>query len=216
MIKGTIIVLCTGLFALCFAIDETVEPPLKYTLKINNEERDVTLDSAVKLKGNYKNPVISLSAGDTRYFSYGNVAFKYPASFTWEAEIENSNEKTWTLSGNDFKIMYFVQPEILTLESYALAMAEQFGKESTRISNTDRVFGKQALKGKLLFIKLAGVGLTIEAYLLPTKSGSRLIVLQDNPSDNRVISKEGERALKLLSDSFVDKESAEFKETAGL
>lgn len=208
MIKALVLTMLVGYVSLCFATDESKEPPLKYKLKINGKVNELVLDNAVTLKGNYRDPEITLHASDTRRFTYGNIAFKYPASFTWEADIESDKERSWILSGNDFKIMYFVQPEHLTIDSYALSMANQFGKENTRISDTDREFGGRKLKGKLLFVKLAGIGLTIEVYALSTKSGSRLLVLQDNPSDNRMISKEGEGALKLLSESFIDKEAA--------
>jgi hypothetical protein len=204
MIKtvATIFFLCIA--NVCFAADDSQEPPLKYTLEVNGKRHEVTLDKSIQLQGIYKNPKVVLRASPTRQFSFGHLEFQYPAWFTWEAEINGPNDKNWSLSGNDFKIMYFVQSQALTLETYVAAMAKQFGKEKTRISETERVLGGRKYKGRLIFVKLAGVALNLEVYTLPAKSGSRLLVFQDRPPDNRAVSKEGERVLDMLSRTFRD------------
>jgi hypothetical protein len=195
-----ILIFCIG--STCFAADESQEPPLKYTLEINGQGHELLLDKPVKLQGDYSNPKVVLRASSIRHFTYGDITFQYPASFAWEAEIEGHNERTWTLSGNDFTIMYFILPDVLSVEAYSQAMAKQLGEGSTRISDTARELGGQRHKGKLIFVKLAGTTLNIEVYSLPAKTGSRLLVLQDSPPDNRAISKEGEEALAMLSSSF--------------
>ena len=197
-------IMVIGFSALCFAIDETQEPPLKFTLVINGQQRELVLDKPVTLAGDYKDPKVVLRASANRLFTYGDITFQYPSSFTWEAELESENERTWTLSGNDFKIMYFILPDTLSVEAYSQAIAKQLGEGSTRISDTERTLDGQRLKGKLLFVKLAGTALTIEVYSLSAKAGSRLLVLQDSPPDNRASSKEAEGALAILSNSFRD------------
>ena len=187
---------------LCFAADDSQELPLKYTLVLNGVAHEVQLNRPVQIQGTYTNPKAELKASSIRYFTYGEIAFHYPAGYTWEAKIKAPNEKTWTLSGNDFKIMYFITPEALPVETFAKAMATQFGKGTTRISDTERTLGAHKHKGKLLFVKLAGVSLNIEVYALPANAGSRLLVLQDSPPDNKVISDEAEKTLDMLSKSF--------------
>ena len=164
-----VLILCIG--STCFAADESQEPPLKYTLEINGQGHELVLDKPVKLQGEYSNPKVVLRASSIRHYTYGDITFQYPASFAWEAEIEGHNEKTWILSGNDFKIMYFILPDVLSVEAYSQAMAKQYGKGSTRISDTERELGGQRHNGKLLFVKLAGTTLSLEVYSLPAKTG---------------------------------------------
>jgi len=191
--------------SVCFAADDSQEPSLKYTLEINGKKHEVTLDKSIQLHGTYKNPEVVLKASPTRQFTFGHIEFLYPAWFTWEAKLNGPNDKNWSFSGNDFKIMYFVQPHTLSLESYVDAMVKQFGKEKTRISDMERMLGGRKYKGRLIFVKLAGVALNLEVYTLPAKTGSRLLVLQDSPPDNRAVSEEGEKVLDMLSRTFKDK-----------
>lgn len=199
-IIAAVLLLCHA--SMCFAVDDSQELPLKYTLVLNGAAHEVQLNRPIQIQGTYNNPKVELKASSIRHFTYGEIAFQYPAAYTWEAEIEAPNEKTWTLSGNDFKIMYFITPDVLPVESYAKAMAKQFGKGTTRISDTERTLGAHKHKGKLLFVKLAGVSLNIEVYALPANVGSRLLVLQDSPPDNKAISDEAEKTLAMLSMSF--------------
>ena len=209
MIRRAIAVtILIGFSGLCFGAYESHEPPLKYTLEINGQPHELILDMPVEIRGAYKDPKVVLTGSSIRQFTYGDVAFQYPASFSWEAEIEGHNERTWTLSGNDFKIMYFILPAAVSVDAYAEAMANQFGEERTRVSDTERTLGVQKYKGKLLFVKLAGVTLNLEVYALRATSGSRLLVFQDTPPDDRAISKEGERTLALLSTSFKETTTA--------
>jgi hypothetical protein len=196
--------LCFLMSGACLAVDEDREPPLKYTLNINGKTHEINLDTPLQLQGVYRNPRVILTASSIRVFRYGGVRFHYPAAFSWEAEIEGAGDKTWTLSGNDFKIMYFVQSAAITPGLYVGEILKRFGKEKTRVSDTERKFGDRKYKGKLLFINLGGINMIMEIYLLPAKRGSRLLVLQDSPPDGRVISVEGERTTAMLAATFKD------------
>lgn len=169
---------------------ESVEPALQYTLEINNQQHDLVLNQPITLNGNYNNPKIVLKAAMVKKFTYGNVMFDYPAYFSWEADIVNANKKSWTLSGNDFKIMFFVFPQRLSLDGYVGSLAKSFGEDNTRIENMQRTLGTEKLKGKKLFVIIAGTAVNLEVYPLPTKSGTRFLVLQDSPNKGDV-SKEG-------------------------
>ena len=202
MIKTVAVLICLGLSSRCLAVDEREEPALQYFLEVNGKQHELFLNKQMKIRGAYSDPQVVLNVSSTRKFAYGGVAFEYPAYFSWEAEIENDEEKVWTLSGNDFKVMYFVMPDSLTIENYAEAMVERFGEGSTRVSGSERKLGARRFTGKLLFVQLAGTVLNLEIYALPAQSGSRLLVLQDSPRDDGAISEEGEKALQLLSTSF--------------
>lgn len=202
MTRAIGLLVCICMAGACFAVDEGQEPSLKYTLTINGRAHECVPDTPLQLHGTYENPTIVLTTSPTRKFQYGGVEFLYPAAFGWEAEIEGPNDRTWTLSGNDFTIMYFVNPAALTSKSYAEAMVEQLGEDSTRLSDTERKLGGRTFKGKLLSCKLAGFDLHWEIYELPATTGGRLLVLQDSPPDGRARSVEGEKTLMMLGKTF--------------
>ena len=204
MFRTSILLLTVCVATVCFAADESREPSLSYTLTIDGRNHHITLDQPLLLEGNYKNPKLTLAASPLRRFPFGGVEFHYPATFSWEAEIVSAKDKQWVLSGNDFKIMYFVLADNVTLDSYVDAMVRQFGKEKTRISDTERVLGRQKYTGKLLLVKLAGTGINLEVFTLPSKEGSRLLVLQDSPPDNKSLSEEGDMTLRILTETFRD------------
>ena len=87
MIRTVSLTLLLGFSGLCFAIDDKQEPPLKYTLEIDEQDHELVLGKPVKIKGVNKNPTLVLRAASIRTFIYGDTEFQYPASFIWEAEI---------------------------------------------------------------------------------------------------------------------------------
>jgi len=186
------------------AVDDSTEPPLLYTLEIDGKAHTVALDTPVTIAGDFKDPKVVLKASSTRRFNHGGVAFDYPAFFTWEASIEGPSEKTWTLSGNDFVIMVFEMPGPVSADEFSKGMAEQFHEGRTRLSTTDRLIGGRKREGQLLRVSIAGTELRLEIYALPSKTGSRLLVLQDSTGDDGAMSKEGAKAVALLSSSFTD------------
>jgi len=198
------VMLIIGASALCFAEDESQEPSLTYTLDINGEQHEILLDQAFQIQGTFTDPQIVLMASPVRHFTYGGLAFQYPASFTWEAGIEADNDKQWTLSGNDFKIMYFILPDVLSAESFAQSMVNQFGIGNTQIGETERMLGDHSYQGKSLIVTFVGTRLNMEIFSMPAENGSRLLIFQDSPPDNGAVSEEGAKALDLLSKSYKD------------
>lgn len=208
MKKAAVALILIGFGGLSFAADESQQPALQYTLELNGQAHGLVLDKPVKLPGDYKNPSVVLKASETRQFTYGNVSFEYPASYTWEAEIESDDEKTWTLSGTDFTFIYFTMPVELSIDSFVKSYGENFDKESTQVSDSVREFGGQKYQGKLLITKVASTNTSTEVYSLAGKSGkTRLILLQDTPSEGKKNSKDGERFLAMFAKSFRDNAS---------
>ncbi|TGM54808.1 hypothetical protein EHQ91_07565 [Leptospira biflexa] len=198
-----ILIVSFGLFVLpIFAIDESKEPQVQYTIEINGKEYDLTADVPKKINGSFQNLNLLLKAGKWKEFSYGGIQFVYFASFTWEADIQSDSEKTWVLSGNDFKIMYFVLPEPITMEDYVESFSERMGKENTQILETNDRFGNVSYTGKKLFVKLAGVDLVYEIYFIPTKEGSRILIFQDSPESTDKMSQEKIQMMDQIRKNF--------------
>lgn len=190
---------------LALAGDDSQEPPLAYTLTIDGKAHALTQDAPTQLPGTFRDPTVVLTAASTRRFAYGGVAFEYPASFNWEAEIEGPQTKTWTLSGNDFNILYLVLPQKISSEDYAQAMAEQLGAKDSRITPSSRQLGDSRVNGNKLAVTIADTLQTIEIYILPLKPrGARVLMLQDTPPSRNGQSQEATDALALLARSFSD------------
>ena len=186
--------------------DDTLEPPAQFTLQVNGQNHPITEGQEIKIPGDFSNLTVSLHPNAIRHFPYGGVDFDYPTYFTWEAEKDGA-DRTWTLSGNDFKVIFFVMAQSLTLDDYLASLEEQFGRENTQQFPQKRQMAGTTLEGRLLKASITGIPLFMEVYSLPTSKGTRLLVFQDFPDDGAKHSPEGEKTLKLISDSFTDRKS---------
>lgn len=193
-----------GYTSVCFAADESQEPPVKYTLELSGQKQELILDTPVTVSGTFNNPKLLLKAAVTRQFACGDVTFQYPASYTWEASINGPNKKTWTLSGNDFKIMVFVVEAPIEPGEYLRGLAQQVHSPGAPITDIERELGGRKFQGKRSVLKIGSVDFVFEVYILPYESGSRMLVLQDSPAQGRASSSDGERSIALLLDSFRD------------
>ncbi|MDF1839519.1 MAG: hypothetical protein P1V35_16745 [Planctomycetota bacterium] len=205
MIKTFAATALIGLTSLFWTADDSVEPPLKYVLIVDGKAHEVTLDEPIQIEGEFKDPTISLKAASTRLFTYGDVEFQYPAAFGWEAEVVGDLEKTWTLSGNDFTMMYFILPAELDSESFLAAMASGFGGGDLDAREITRDFGGVKRSGHATEFEFAGIALSLEAFALPSKNGARLLVFQDSSDQVDKRSEEAKAAVELLSKTFVDR-----------
>ena len=189
------------------AEDETNEPPLELTLFVNGKPYPVALGREQKLSGEFKNPTVVVHAAKTRRFSYGGLSFEYPAAFTWEAEIESSAYRSWTISGNDTKIMYFVLNAEFTPESFTKALVAQFGAANTTITPVTRTLGKSILKGKRVVSNIGGIEVVQDAFSIPAPANQwRLLVLQDVAPDRTPKLDEPKLVLDLLAKSLAVKQ----------
>ena len=187
------------------AEDESKEPPLTYSVKFGNKSITVRERKTVRIKGRFQNPAITVAPQSYRVFPYQGISFKYPRSFAWEADLSDSDARNWTLSGNDFKIMYFVFNEPLTTADFANNMVNEIGKENCRVTDTNAqiILGKQTLVGTSLQLTLAGHTMVMDAYEIPSDdTGTRMLVLQDSLDNAGKRSSEGIEAIKVVKASF--------------
>ncbi len=182
---------------------ESKEPPLKYTLRIGEKSIAITEGETARVDGTFNNPEVILTALPHRVFPYQGISFKYPRAFTFEADLEDADYKDWTLSGNDFKIMYFVVNDRLTTGGFADNMVDQFGPENCAVRKASPMkFGDKELSGTTLTATVVGSKMVIDIYRIPsTSTQTKLLVLQDNLDDAGNRSIEGRTALQLLKQS---------------
>ena len=188
------------------APDESKEPPVRYTVTVGDKTVSVIEGETVKVDGSFTNPQISVVGDPHRLFNYAGMSFKYPRSYTFEADLEDTDAPNWTLSGNDLKIMVFKLNDRVTPKEFAEGMMEQFGDGNSRITNPNSsiTLGGQALTGTAIDITVTSYRMTTEIYQVPGKGKqTRLIVFQDgiDPATGGH-TKEGLAGLAMLKESF--------------
>lgn len=187
------------------APDESKEPPLTYSVRIGDKSVTTVEGETARFEGTFTNPEVTIAAQQHRMFPYQGVSFKYPRSFTFEADLSDPDAKIWTLSGNDFKIMYFVLNTRLTAADFARTMINQFGKQSSKVLNgsAKTTLGKHTLLGATLRATLATHSMIMEIYGIPTPGArTKLLVFQDSLDDSGNRSQEGKATLQVFRSSF--------------
>jgi hypothetical protein len=185
--------------------DESKEPPLAFVVNVGDKSITITEGRTVQLDGKFANPQISVNPHPYRVFPYGGITFKYPRTFAFEAEIADPDQKNWILSGNDFKIMYFVLNARLTTGEFANNMIDEFGRENCKVTdaNAKIILGKQTLFGTTIQITVATHKMVTDIYRIPSRGAvTKLVVFQDSLDDAGNRSNEGMQALKELESSF--------------
>jgi len=184
------------------AADENREPPLKYRCEVGGKIFTLADGEPLKLSGVGADPTITVRPEPFREFPYGGVKFRYPSNFTFEADTADAETKHWTLSGNDFKIMYFVIQDDVSDAQYVGAMVGQFGEEKCTQSKTSITLNKYQYAGTRLKVTIAGNSMTMDVFRVGSGKQTRLLVLQDNPDDAGKPSAEGRATLATLKKLF--------------
>jgi hypothetical protein len=180
------------------ALDETVEPKLGFVVRVGTAEIQLGEDEQAPVVGSFSSPTVSVRVKPERSFGYAGVSFAYPRHFTFEADL-SSDAHSWTLSGNDVKIMVFRFTTEIAVEDFTKELAEGYGKETT-ITSTTRRLGDAEYSGKRVHARIAGQGIVQDVLVLPALKGrSRLLVLQDFGEGTK---QETTSALALLAQSF--------------
>ena len=186
-------------------LDETSEPPLSFELTLDGDVVTLQDGVPVKLPRNYERPTVKLTVQPYRIFTFQGISFEYPSGFGFEADVDEEHYKNWTLSGNDFKIMYFVLEGQLPTREFLENMAQQFGKENCQIAD-DRssiILEDRRLLGSTLHATLAGQRIQIDAYAVPiNQTETRLLVFQDRVSESGLRTTEGQATLDVMRSSF--------------
>jgi hypothetical protein len=188
-----------------FAQDESKEPPQSFVVKLGDQSLTVVEGEATKLAGSFTNPQVTITPEPYRVFPYQGLRFQYPRTFSFEADLADPAEKSWTLSGNDVKIMFFSLDAKLTPTAFADSVLEQFDRSKSKVldPNAKLTLGAHAVTGVKLQLTVATHKMTQEAYAIPTLRGkTRLLVLQDNPDERGNHSAEGKAMLALLQKTF--------------
>jgi hypothetical protein len=179
--------------------DEAVEPRRDYILSMNGDSFVIRPGVELKIDRDFKQPTVRLDVGPIRHFSYGGMAFEYPAAFVWEADVFDASMKTWTMDGADISMMVFRTSFGFSAEEFADSLEEEFPDlEREEIS---RSLGSFQLSGTQLTTQIASSTLIYEVLEAPVKVGGALIVIMDATDGGAHTSEHGE-AMALLEQTF--------------
>lgn len=185
--------------------DESKEPPLEFVVNVGGKAITITEGKPASLEGMFTNPKISVTPQPFRVFPYQGIAFKYPRSFTFEADLATPDYKNWTLSGNDLRIMYFVLKGEVTPDDFASNMMDELGRKNCKITNAKAkiTLGKQTLSGTTFHATVASHKMAIDTYRVPSPGATtKLLVFQDGLDEQGNRSDEGKQAIKEIESSF--------------
>lgn len=201
---AAIVAVVLNVAVLAQATDETREPSARYRVEMDGKTYAVNEGESLKLTGTFNNPTVTIYDEPYREFSYGGVSFLYPRSFSFEAELKRPGHKNWTLSGKEFKIIYFLFSTNVTADHFADNLADRFGKQNCKTSRITFELTGQKIEGTRLEVALGGK-LTMDIYRLPSGGQTKLLVFQDIPDNSGQPSQEGRDALSLLKKSLAVK-----------
>ncbi|MEZ5923245.1 MAG: hypothetical protein R3D57_02560 [Hyphomicrobiaceae bacterium] len=182
-----------------------IEPPLQYRLQIGEQTREISEGVPTVFEGSFTNPAATLVVAPERIFAYGGIRFEYPRHYTFEADFSSPGLKIWTLSGNSFKIMYFLSEQPLTALSLLEGMSEQLGDSNLAIEESQVALeaAGQSLAGKRGVVSIAIQKLSNDAFTLPERNGlARVLLLQDALMDEGGFSEEASHATAMLQKSL--------------
>lgn len=191
-----------ALSAVALADDESVEPPLQYKLTVGGKSQQVSENKPFEIGAVGPGEKAVLSVEDQRVFAYRGVRFPYPRYFTFEADVTDPENPSWTLSGTDLTIMLFAFGDKLTPQQFAENLAAKFGS-GTKISKVEMKLGGQTYAGVAVDATIAGQRMLVQILSLPSSPAqSMLLMLQDAASDDGKHSAEYGKVLADLEASF--------------
>jgi hypothetical protein len=199
------LVLLAALVAAPALAGEADEPPAAYFFELGGKAVPIELDKPFDLKALGSEKSVTLRVGPNRKFTYAGVEFLYPRQYAWEAELEK-NLATWTLSGNDCKVMVHRYPGISDVapmvNGIAQSMLKQFKLEGQKPTDVKLELQGGKLTGKRIEILVATHRIFTEVYGMKSAGGVVLLVLQDSPTESGGQSPERVEMGKLLAQSF--------------
>lgn len=183
--------------------DESQEPAVSYSLTLGERKVEIEEGKSVEITGSFTNPQVTLEASASRTFPYLGLSFAYPRSFTFEADFSSPESKSWTLSGNDFKIIVFSLAGDVSARKYVESVGELLGDGTMQRSKAELKLGSLKVDGAAVRFKLVGTSMRMEAYKLPSLAGrTRLLVLQDVPPEGKTESPEAISTRALIESTF--------------
>jgi hypothetical protein len=196
-----------ALSSLTLAVDETKEPPVDYTLKVEGKSYPVVEGKTFEIETKAGKSKAILEAKEYRVFPYQNISFHYPRHLTFEADLADASSLTWMMSGNDVILMVFSIEGDLSATDMADSLKLQYGSKNTKVSKETVSLGGTKYEAVRLEVNLVGTTLCQKVLKLKSAGGrTLLLVLQDSLNDEGKHTREFDAAVKMLGETLKLKE----------
>lgn len=159
--------------------DEAKEPRLSFVVRLGSKEVRLSEGETTVAPGDFSNPSISVTMDPVRRFDALGIRFDYPREFMFEADLDSEANDSWTLSGNNVKIMVLRLPADASDEYMARQLAAQYGGQ-TSIRPVVMALGQREYAGWRVHAEVATMSFVQDIFALPGIDGrARFIVVQD-------------------------------------
>lgn len=173
---------------------EAREPKLSFNVAVGATRVRLMEGEATDLPGSFQNPTLSVSVEPQRTFTYAGTRFDYPRNFTFEADLD-ATTSSWTLSGNDLKIMVFRFAEPVSTQDYVEQLVKRFGP-TTKTAPMQLRLGGVDYPGTRLDVHVVQTVLIYDVVGLPQHDGKyRILAIQDNEKGAQIPESVNARAL---------------------
>lgn len=178
------------------------EPDAIFVLDINGQKVKLKKDEATVVKGEFKNPKVSLSIEPYKEFTYGGIYVKYPQHYGFEADVADENVKMWNLSGNSGILM--IQKYSLEMDHKTMAqlLVPRYGEDNARLDECSMKFMGKMVSGTRVIANFGGTAISQEVYSFKLANGSVLLIIQDGIDEEGKHTREGLALKEIISDSF--------------
>lgn len=181
---------------------KNLEVKSMFELQVDSKKYKLEEGDNIDIKGEFKNPKISIKLLEFKKFNAGNLSFEYPSNFSFQVE-KSEGYKSWTLDGNNYVIMIFDINGESQVKDFIDNMIVQFGEEKCKTKEIKSKLGEKMLSGIQLYVELVGQKLTIDFYEYSTsENNSKYIAFQDTLNDNGTPTTEGTMAFKMINDTI--------------
>jgi len=184
---------------------ESIEPPQRYSLEINGKSVSLDEEKAIRIKGEFTNPVIKLKVEPYRILAVAGMKFRYPRGFAFKAEVENDEVRTFTVQNSDAEIQVIETKGTLKLDEYCEQLTKLLaasGKVETVNPSFKIKLGEQTYSGRSITMTVADIEMLQEIYEIGMSDGRSRILVFQSQRVRAGRTKAATAALDLLKESF--------------
>jgi hypothetical protein len=183
------------------------EPPMIFYLEAGGKKTPIELDKPFKLEVLTSAPTATLRVEPYRVFPYAGISFRYPRSFTFEANFENRGVRIWSLEGPSHLIMVQEYPGALNhaaIRGTVLGGLTKTYADAKKLRESDMTlkYNGGTLNGRRLEMEMAGTLLHQDLFSFANGKASVVLMLQDTPNSDGTPSAGRIIAEKMLRESL--------------
>jgi hypothetical protein len=192
------------LLTLLSAEPEDKEPPLVFYFEADGGKR-VSVELDKPFNPGELGKTATLKVEPTRKFAFAGLEFSYPREFGFEASLEGASSQSWTLSGNDAKVIvqrFKAQKKPEAVHKSLVADVQKKYGDKAKESPAQLVVMGRTLEGTRLEVDVMGTFIVQELFAVKSGGDTVELIIQDSPKKLNEPSAERARTGALLKDTL--------------